>query len=69
MQLNEQGLANRQEWLSKGYSLPEFDREAVKAKTKEAPRWIHFGAGNIFRAFQANVLQELLNKGIWDSVW
>lgn len=67
MQLNEQGLANRQEWLSKGYSLPEFDREAVKAKTKEAPRWIHFGAGNIFRAFQANVLQGLLNKGIWDS--
>lgn len=67
MQLNEQGLANRQEWLSKGYSLPEFDRGAVKAKTKAAPRWIHFGAGNIFRAFQANVLQGLLNRGIWDS--
>ena len=28
----------------------------------EAPTWIHFGAGNIFRAFQANVLQTILNK-------
>ncbi len=67
MQLSEQGLQNRREWLDKGYRLPEFDREAVRVKTKEAPRWIHFGAGNIFRAFQANVLQELLNRGLADT--
>lgn len=32
----------------------------------ESPFWIHFGAGNIFRAFQANVIEQLLNKGVLD---
>jgi len=27
----------------------------------ENPEWIHFGAGNIFRAFQAKVVDDLLN--------
>ena len=67
MQLSEAGLKNREEWTSKGYRLPEFDRETVMAATKENPFWIHFGAGNIFRAFQANVAQELLNRGILDT--
>lgn len=47
-----------------GYSLPAFDYEAVKKNTYENPTWIHFGAGNIFRAFQANVVQNLLNSGV-----
>ena len=34
----------------------------------ENPFWIHFGAGNIFCAFQANVVQSLLNEGILDRV-
>lgn len=66
MQLSEAGLKNREEWISKGYRLPEFDRETVMAATKENPFWIHFGAGNIFRAFQANVVQNLLNEGLLD---
>ena len=33
----------------------------------EHPHWIHFGAGNIFRAFQANVAQNLLNSGVLDT--
>lgn len=49
-----------------GYSLPTFDYEKVKENTKNRPVWIHFGAGNIFRAFQANVMQNLLNAGIMD---
>ena len=35
MKLNEQGLADRAQWESKGYSLPKFDREKVKAATYE----------------------------------
>ena len=66
MKLNEQGLQNRKEWEEKGYDLPKFDREAVTKATKENPFWIHFGPGNIFRAFQANVVQNLLNKGLLD---
>ena len=66
MKLNEQGLADRAQWESKGYSLPKFDREKVKAATYENPFWVHFGAGNIFRAFQANIAQNLLNEGVLD---
>lgn len=54
---------NRKEWEAAGYALPAFDAEAVKEETRKNPEWIHFGAGNIFRAFQANVVQELLNAG------
>ena len=66
MKLTVEGIKNTSEWKAKGYSLPEFDREKVEKATKANPFWIHFGAGNIFRAFQANVVQELLNKGILD---
>lgn len=64
MKLDKTGLMQREEWVKKGYRLPEFDRETVIKATKEKPFWIHFGAGNIFRAFQANVVQNLLNEGI-----
>ena len=66
MKLNSIEIANKQIWEEKGYSLPQYDREAVKKATMENPFWIHFGAGNIFRAFQANVVQNMLNKGQLD---
>ena len=31
------------EWAEKGYELPKFDIEAVKAKTHAEPTWVHFG--------------------------
>ena len=67
MQLNKKGLENRAAWEAAGFSLPKFDREKVTENTKKAPFWIHFGAGNIFRAFQANVVQNLLNDGVLDK--
>ena len=54
------------EWAEKGYELPKFDVEAVKAKTHAEPTWVHFGAGNIFRAFPAAVLNDALNSGKYD---
>jgi mannitol-1-phosphate/altronate dehydrogenases len=60
LKLTSQGL-NKQ-WSDKGYKLPKFNQQEIKKNTKETPEWIHFGAGNIFRAFQANVVQELLDK-------
>ena len=66
MKLNNQGLKDTAAWERAGYSLPKFDREKVAKETKDAPFWIHFGAGNLFRAYQANVVQNLLNKGILD---
>lgn len=57
---------NRGEWEKKGYELPKYDIQAVAAKTHEAPTWVHFGAGNIFRAFHAAVLNDALNSGKYD---
>ena len=54
------------EWAEKGYQLPKFDIEAVRAKTHAEPTWIHFGAGNIFRAFPAAILQQVLDSGKYD---
>lgn len=64
MILNTKGLKDREAWEKAGYDLPKYDREAMICATKENPFWIHFGAGNIFRAFQANVVQNLLNEGV-----
>ena len=58
--------AYRAEFQEKGYSLPQYDREALKAKTHEEPTWLHFGAGNIFRAYQASILEKALNEGKYD---
>lgn len=63
MKLSTEGLKNQQEWLEKGYYLPQYDRAAMIAETRENPVWVHFGAGNIFRAFQANLAQRLLEEG------
>lgn len=66
MKLNNCGLQDRAQWEAAGYTLGQFDREAMVAATKENPFWVHFGAGNLFRAFHANVVQNLLNQGVLD---
>ena len=60
------GRYNAAEWESKGYRLPKYDIAAVKAKTFAEPTWVHFGGGNIFRAFPAAILNEALNTGQYD---
>ncbi len=68
MELTLNGIMqDRRAFEAAGYKLPTFDYEKVAAKTKAEPTWIHFGAGNIFRAFQCNVAQNLLNEGILDT--
>ena len=66
LNLTAAGLADQKAWEAGGYALPSYDREAMITRTKESPCWVHFGAGNIFRAFQANTAQELLNNGTFD---
>lgn len=66
MKLNAESLQNRKAWTERGVSLPAFDYTEMAEKTKAAPVWIHFGAGNIFRGFIAALGQELLNQGAGD---
>lgn len=49
-----------------GVELPVYDTDAVRAAGLERPRWIHFGGGNLYRAFHAQIAQELANKGLLD---
>ena len=65
MELNAASIKNA-EWRDKGYFVPSFDRETMIKKTVANPKWVHFGAGNIFRAFQANLSQQMLENG-WDD--
>ena len=68
MKLNDiiSGRCNPAEWEAKGYVLPKFDIQAVRKKTAQEPVWVHFGGGNIFRAFPAAILNQALNTGKYD---
>ena len=67
LDLSKAGLENREAWENAGYALPQYDREKLIEKTVAAPEWIHFGAGNIFKAFQASAAQRLINEGVMDK--
>ena len=68
MKLNYENVwINNEEFKEKNIKLPQFDYELVKKETFENPTWIHFGAGNIFRAFQCALQQELLDKKITNT--
>ena len=63
MKLTNEGLKQAQAWQERGVKLPAYDRETMVRKTLEAPVWVHFGAGNIFRGFIAGLQQRLLDAG------
>lgn len=56
-------LLSSKSLIEKKYALPQYDWKQVYKKSYTSPEWVHFGAGNIFRAFLASVSQELLNDG------
>ena len=64
IQLNEQGILQEQDWREAQIALPSFDWSQMRRSTLEAPRWVHFGEGNIFRGFIAGLQQRLLEKGL-----
>ena len=68
MKLNDifSGKFDAAEWEVKGYQLPKFDIQALREKTAKEPTWVHFGGGNIFRAFPAAILNDALNTGKYD---
>lgn len=66
MRLSLKGLQDAA-WKKHGYLLPTFDVEAMRKHTLERPTWVHFGAGNIMRAFPAVLCQKLLEMGAIDT--
>ena len=66
MEISLQGLSDAKQWEEKGYRLPKYNVAQTARAAKENPFWIHFGAGNLFRAFHAVIVQNLLDEGKLD---
>ena len=65
MKLNLDSIRNEASaWTAAHVALPTFDIAAMRAQTRQAPEWVHFGAGNIFRGFIGSLSQRLLNAGL-----
>jgi fructuronate reductase len=50
-----------------GIRVPAFDPDVVRAATETAPRWVHFGVGNLFKAYHAALAQKLIESGASDT--
>ena len=66
MKLSISTLSDKSGWAQAGISIPNFDVLEMQKKTKEAPVWVHFGAGNFFRGFIAALAHNLLETGDMD---
>lgn len=64
LNLDYAGLQDRAAWEAAGIRIPGYDWKEMCKETAANPTWIHFGAGNIFRGFIANLQHNLLNQGL-----
>lgn len=42
--------------------MPLAEKKELISHTKDYPQWVHFGGGNLFRAFHAEIAQKLVDK-------
>ena len=66
MKLTLEGMKNTAAFQKAGILLPGYDVAAVSKKAKQAPRWAHFGIGNIFRIFIGGIADGFLEAGVLD---
>ena len=59
-------MNNTKLWDKLSIKYPKYNRESIVDNTYKNPKWVHFGPGNIFRAFIASLQQDLLNKNLVD---
>ena len=57
----------KERFLEKGYEVYAYDRQEMIDRTRKDPEWIHFGAGNLFRMYQAMIADKLLDLGVTDK--
>lgn len=67
MKLSIEGISSKSDWSKIGIKLPEYDVKKLYHNTKEHPRWVHFGVGNIFRIFIGNLADRLIEEKYMDT--
>ncbi|WP_249641549.1 MULTISPECIES: mannitol dehydrogenase family protein [unclassified Enterococcus] len=55
-------LFNEEDLVNADVILPEITKSQL-SQAKDQPKWLHFGGGNLFRAFHAEIGQKLANQG------
>ncbi|HJA46696.1 MAG TPA: mannitol dehydrogenase family protein [Candidatus Limosilactobacillus excrementigallinarum] len=58
---------DEQAFAKAGIKVPTYSQAEVAKKTLAAPRWVHFGGGNLFRAFHAAIASHLIDAGKLDE--
>ena len=51
------------ELKQQGIEVPNFDVNKLKENGQKHPVWLHFGGGNLYRGFHAEIAQRLANQG------
>lgn len=46
-----------------GVTVPRVELEQIQNQKSQSPKWIHFGGGNLYRAFHAEIAQKLMEAG------
>lgn len=67
VKITDDYLTNKTDFEKAGIKVPTYDQQAVTDKTLANPRWIHFGGGNLFRAFHAAIADKLIEEGEMDT--
>lgn len=67
LHLKYNDLDKKEMWSKADIELPKYDIKKIVENTYNCPKWVHFGAGNIFRGFIAALQQRLLNLGLSDN--
>jgi fructuronate reductase len=57
----------KEQFSDLGIKTPEYDFENMWDGTKKEPIWLHFGGGNLFRAFHSVLQQHLIEKSEIDK--
>lgn len=61
VKITDDYLTNGNYFAELGIKVPMYEQDTIIKKTKESPRWVHFGGGNLFRAFHAAIANKLIN--------
>lgn len=63
VKITDDYVQNKDAFARSNIKVPTFDQAAMTKETLASPHWVHFGGGNLFRAFHASIAERLLENG------